>query len=126
MPGTRRYEKPSLVGRLGFRPVMTPYCGKRYRVLQYVKKIIDARTRRLISLGGSAVILDGVVCNGRMRRFCPRMVYPYWRDIWLTKIESGATAKTSLAPGRWDSTSMREEAVSLATDSERDGESCGV
>jgi len=72
---------------LAFRPVMTPNCGKAYRVVRRVHKIIDPRTRKLIQLTGNSVILEGVVCSGKMRRFCPRMVYTFWRDIWLTPLE---------------------------------------
>jgi hypothetical protein len=71
---------------LSFRPGMIRYCAGRYRVLRSVKKIINPSTCKMISLSGNCVILDGAVCTGNMRRFCPRMVYAYWRDIWLTKV----------------------------------------
>lgn len=68
------------------RPVMSRYCDKQYRVLRRVTKIIDPASREMISLRGNSVILDGVVCTGKMRRFCPRMVYTYWRDVSLKKV----------------------------------------
>jgi hypothetical protein len=71
---------------LSFRPAMLPFCGKQYRVLRRVNRIIDAKTGKMLQLGGRCVILDGVVCLGAVRRFCPRMVYQYWRDIWLTRV----------------------------------------
>lgn len=71
---------------LAFRPVMVPYCGKEYRVAKRVNRIISPDTGKMLKLGGNCVILDSVVCTGEMRRFCPRMVYTYWRDIWLTKV----------------------------------------
>jgi hypothetical protein len=71
---------------LGFRPVMVPYCGKQFRVLRRVRNVINPRSRELISMGGKCVILDDVVCSGSIKRFCPRRVYQYWRDIWLTKV----------------------------------------
>jgi hypothetical protein len=70
---------------LKFRPVMSRYCEKQYRVLRRVTKI-DPASREMISLRGNSVILDGVLCTGKMRRFCPRMVYTYWRDVWLKKV----------------------------------------
>lgn len=77
---------------LSFRPAMAPYCGKQFRVVRRVAKIIDPQSRRLRSLGEGSVILDGVVCTGSTRRFCPRMVYTYWRDIWLRKVTCGEPA----------------------------------
>jgi hypothetical protein len=85
---------------LTFPPVMVPYCGKQYRVLRRVMNVINPRTRELVSMGGRCVILDGVVCTGRIKRFCPRMVYQYWRDVWLTKVpepESGSVREGRLS-----------------------------
>jgi hypothetical protein len=80
---------------LSFRPVMLPYCGKQYRVLRRVNQIINPGTGKMLRLGGNCVILDGVVCTGDVRRFCPRMVYTYWRDIWLTKVSSAAETSSA-------------------------------
>jgi hypothetical protein len=36
------------------------------------------------------VTLEGVVCSGErsLRRwFCPRAIYPYWRECWLRRVE---------------------------------------
>ena len=86
---------------LSFRAAMTPYCGKQFRVVRRVAKIVDPQSRRLRSLGENSVILDGVVCQGSMRRFCPRMVYTYWRDVWLTKVvASEAETAGVVAPGQ--------------------------
>jgi hypothetical protein len=33
--------------------------------------------------------LKDVVCEARYaicRRFCPRAIYPYWREIWLERV----------------------------------------
>jgi hypothetical protein len=75
---------------LAFRPVMVPYCGGEYRVVKRVNRIISPETGKMLRLGGNCVILDGVVCTGDVRRFCPRMVYTYWRDIWLTRVHGDA------------------------------------
>lgn len=84
---------------LSFRAVMAPYCGKQYRVVRRVGKIIDPLSRKMRLLGEGSVILEGVVCTGSTRRFCPRMVYTYWRDIWLTKVAPIEPASTQAAPG---------------------------
>jgi hypothetical protein len=83
---------------LSFRPVMVPYCGGEYRVVRRVNRIISAETGKMLQLGGNCVILEGVVCTGDVRRFCPRMVYTYWRDVWLTRVgadRATVTPKTS-------------------------------
>jgi hypothetical protein len=78
---------------LSFRPEMLSYCGGQYRVVRRVKQIIRPKTGKMISLSGNCVILEGVVCTGKMKRFCPRMVYTYWRDIWLTKVVEAAPVR---------------------------------
>jgi hypothetical protein len=70
---------------------MLPYCDKQYRVLKKVERIIDERTGKLLHINGGCLILDGVVCSGHRssnRLFCPRSIYPYWREIWLKRVES--------------------------------------
>lgn len=81
---------------LSFRPVMVPYCEGQYRVLRRVDKIVDPRTGKMVFLGGNCVILDGVACTGRDRRFCPRAVYWFWRDLWLSKVREPACAADEL------------------------------
>ena len=74
---------------LWFDVEMVPYCGGEYRVLRKVKHIVDERTGKMIQLPGDCIVLDGVVCQGclsRNRLFCPRSIYPYWREIWLERV----------------------------------------
>jgi hypothetical protein len=76
---------------LRFDVEMVPYCGQEYRVLRRVTQIIEERTGRMIQLPGDCIVLDGVTCRGylsRKRLFCPRNIYPYWREIWLERVES--------------------------------------
>jgi hypothetical protein len=75
---------------LWFDVEMVPHCGREYRVLRRVEQIIDERTGRMRRLPGDCIILDGVTCSGllsRNRLFCPRSIYPYWREIWLERVE---------------------------------------
>jgi hypothetical protein len=65
---------------------MLPFCGRRARVLRSVDKIIDEQTGRMIHLR-DCVILDEITCMGRYHRFCPRAIYPYWREAWLRRVE---------------------------------------
>ena len=68
---------------------MTPHCGHTYRVLRRVTRIIDERSGRLLTMKTPSIILDTVVCEARYsgcRVFCPRSIYPYWREIWLERV----------------------------------------
>ena len=75
---------------LWFDVEMVPFCGKTFRVLRRVERIINEKTGRLISLPNDCLILEGVECSGcfsRYRLFCPRRIYPYWREIWLRRTD---------------------------------------
>jgi hypothetical protein len=68
-----------------------PYCGKTYRVLKRVERIINDRTGKMQEMKTPCVILDSVICESRYsecRLLCPRSIYPYWREIWLERAES--------------------------------------
>jgi hypothetical protein len=77
---------------MGFHQEMVPYTGRTYRVLRRIERIVHEKTGKLIQLKNDAVILDDVVCQGRhinnCRRFCPRAVYLYFREIWLERVEA--------------------------------------
>jgi len=78
---------------LYFDVEMEPYCGEEHRVLRRVNRIINERTGKMMVIPGDCVMLDGVVCNGllsRDRLFCPRSIYPYWREIWLHRTDESA------------------------------------
>jgi len=83
---------------LFFDVEMTPFCENgSYRVLRRVERIIDEKTGRMINIPNACLILDGVTCSGHRssdRMFCPRSIYPYWREIWLERAvaENGDTA----------------------------------
>lgn len=82
---------------LWFDREMLAYCGQVFRVRQVVNHFIDDRTGKIVDLKTDAVTLENVVCTGDrvLRRwFCPRLIYPYWRDSWLRRVEeSGAGAQ---------------------------------
>jgi hypothetical protein len=66
------------------------FCGGTYRVGPRVERIIDEQTGEMLELGSDCLILEGVYCKGYytpQRRFCPRRIYPYWREIWLERVE---------------------------------------
>ena len=73
---------------------MVPYCGQTHRVLKRVTQIIDERTGKMQEMKSPCIILDSVVCQARYsgcRMFCPRSIYPYWREIWLERVALTAT-----------------------------------
>jgi hypothetical protein len=72
---------------LRFDSEMLKYCGTRGRVLRRVEHIIDEKTGKMLHIKGDCIILDGVVCTGDYHRSCPRRIYPYWREIWLKRVE---------------------------------------
>jgi hypothetical protein len=66
-----------------------PYCGGTYRVRTCVNKLVDEKTGKLITLKNVSIILEGVWCQARYsncRMFCPRSIYPWWREIWLERV----------------------------------------
>jgi hypothetical protein len=68
---------------------MVPYCGATYRVLTRVSQIVDERTGKMQTMKTPCIILDTVVCQAKYsgcRMFCPRSIYPYWREIWLERV----------------------------------------
>ena len=73
-----------------FDAEMVPYCGGNYRVHRRVTRIINERTGEMQVLANPCIVLDGVVCQARYsacRLFCPRNIYPYWREIWLERLQ---------------------------------------
>lgn len=76
---------------LWFDREMMPYCGGTFRVRQRIGRFINDQDKKMIVLKNEAITLDGVVCSGdySLRRwFCPRAIYPYWRECWLERVEA--------------------------------------
>jgi hypothetical protein len=70
---------------------LVPYCGKTFRVRSRVTRLIGERTRKMQVMKNPCIILDSVVCQARYsscRMFCPKEMYPYWREAWLERAES--------------------------------------
>lgn len=68
---------------------MVPYCGGTYRILKRVTKIIDEKTGKMQEFRNPCLILDSVICQAfysGCRMFCPRSIYPYWRELWLERL----------------------------------------
>jgi len=81
-----------------FDAEMVPYCGGTYRVLDRISKIINEKTGKMQHLKNDCIMLDEVVCRAcyaTNRRFCPRGIYAYWREIWLERISPGSSANVN-------------------------------
>lgn len=75
---------------LSFDKEMTVYCGGQYKVLRRVEKIINEKTGKMMKMPNDCIILEGVVCTAQYsdrRWLCPRAIYPYWREIWLKRVQ---------------------------------------
>lgn len=88
-----------------FDPEMTPYCGGTFTVRSRVDRIIDERTGRMLHFGNDCIILDGAVCRAWFsdRRIgCPRSIFPYWREIWLERVDDAEpkAPPAGQSPGR--------------------------
>jgi hypothetical protein len=80
---------------MGFAPEMVRYCGGTFRVRSRVKSIIDEPTGKMMHFGNECIILEDVICRSECsgnRMFCPRSIYPYWREIWLERVDEGHDA----------------------------------
>jgi hypothetical protein len=77
---------------------MVPYCNGTYRVLRRVSRIVNEKTGVMQEMKNPCIILDSVVCQGLYsgcRMFCPRSIYPYWREIWLDRVEPAEVASAN-------------------------------
>lgn len=75
---------------LWFDTEMMVYCGRTFRVRRRITRFISDQDGRMIELKTDCVTLDGCVCSGdySLRRwFCGRALFPYWREIWLRRVE---------------------------------------
>jgi len=79
---------------MGFHSEMVPFTGHTLRVLRRIERIVHEKTGKMVHLKNDAVILEKATCQARYinncRRFCPRSVYLYFREIWLERVEPPA------------------------------------
>jgi hypothetical protein len=88
---------------LSFDREMLPYCGQTFRVRARVRKIIDDKTGRMLNIHKDCIILDSVVCSGECsvgRLFCPREIYAYWREAWLSRVDPSSVKRGEAVPSR--------------------------
>jgi hypothetical protein len=112
---SRREIEPTLnsdlVNRgMGFDSEMARFCGRTARVARRVDQIIDEGTGRMLHMKNPCIVLEDVVCEGAYNASCPRSITPYWREIWLDKIDSAPEA----SPASGDRTVVAESAAGAA------------
>jgi hypothetical protein len=74
---------------LWFDVEMLAFCGQTFRVRRRIERFVHDRDGKMIELSSDCVTLDGTVCSGErstQRWFCPRAIYPYWRECWLERV----------------------------------------
>jgi len=69
-----------------FDSEMLAYCGGIYRVLRRVNRTIDEKTGTMMNMKFPCIMLEGVFCQSDYHRLCPRAIYSYWRENWLTRV----------------------------------------
>jgi len=85
---------------MSFDAEMVPYCGRTFRVLDRVGQIINEKTGKMMRLRKDCIMLEGVVCTAsyaKYRKFCPRSIYPYWREIWLERVGTASASDSRTA-----------------------------
>ena len=75
---------------LWFDREMMPYCGRHLPGAAAGESLRrTSADGRMIELKNDCVTLEGVVCSGDLslrRWFCPRAIFPYWRECWLRRV----------------------------------------
>ena len=69
---------------------LVPYCGGSYKVIKRVSRLIGERSGKIVEMKNPCIVLDSVVCQARYsscRMFCPKSMYPYWREAWLERVK---------------------------------------
>ena len=86
---------------LTFTVEMLPFCGRTYRVLRRLNRMIHEPTGRLIDVEDT-VILENVICDGChiLRGGCPRANYHYWREVWLERAGDRPAARSAAVSPR--------------------------
>jgi hypothetical protein len=75
---------------LYFDQEMLPFCMQTFRVRARVNQIIEEPTGKMIKIPGDCIMVEGTACTGKYHMSCPRTILPYWREIWLRRVdESG-------------------------------------
>jgi len=64
---------------------MRKFCGKRYRVLKRVERILLESNGELREMRNT-VLLEGALCDGSEFSKCDRSCFHFWREAWLARV----------------------------------------
>jgi hypothetical protein len=82
---------PDLLNRgMGFDAEMSRWCGRVGKVARRVDHILDEKTGRMLHMKSPCIVLESVICEGAYNANCPRAITPYWREIWLERVDGPA------------------------------------
>ncbi len=73
---------------MGFDPEMARFCGRTARVARRIDRIIEEKTGKMRRMQSPCIVLEGIVCEGAFNASCPRAITPYWREVWLERVEA--------------------------------------
>jgi hypothetical protein len=90
----RTLDAKKLNRGMGFEEEMARSCGRTAKVLRRVDRCIDERTGKLVTVKNPCIVLEGVVCPGVYHGNCPREYIPFWREIWLDRVDDTGKTKT--------------------------------
>jgi hypothetical protein len=76
---------------LRYSHALAPFCGRRFRVRNRIERMIEEEGGTLRKLDRT-VILDDLTCPCHRLAVggCTRREFPYWREIWLRRIQEDA------------------------------------
>jgi hypothetical protein len=80
---------------LSFDEEMTVFCGREFTVRKRIGQIINEKTGKMMKIKGDCMILNDVVCEAHYHRFCPRAIFPWWREIWLERASDDQGSRRS-------------------------------
>jgi hypothetical protein len=71
-----------------FEGKMSKHCGQTAVVRSRVSRVVNEATGEMIEFSNELIMLEGVVCTGEYMQFCPRRIFPWWRENWLERVET--------------------------------------
>jgi hypothetical protein len=83
---------------LYFDQEMLPFCEHTFQVRRRVTQIIEEPTGKMIKIPGDCIVIEGTACTGKYHMSCPRAIFPYWREIWLRRVEESGQQLAKQAP----------------------------
>lgn len=96
---TQTLDPKRLNRGMGFEEEMARSCGRITRVTARVDRCIEERTGRMLTMKNPCIVLDSVVCAGVYHANCPREYVPFWREIWLERVNSPSNLDQSTGTG---------------------------